>query len=422
MHYTKEAPGRISGSSLGLLSRHSQCCVLDATPDIAVSYDRMGRVAAVGDVLGVRTNIYDSNTLVLVEERLPDGVILSRSYDEYGRASGIGLGEAYSVAYGYDTRGRLGSVSSSVAEVSFEAEYSYVPDGRLLSGYSLRPAGSGAGLAVERTYEPHRDLVLAITNRWDGEMISSFSYTNDAAGRRVQRVDSGSVTNTFGYNVRSELIEAVMGTNRYSYRYDEIGNRQVVTNNGEVWYYLVNELNQYTNIHDGVTNVPGYDADGNLTNWAGWAFTWNGENRLRQARKGTTVVEFAYDYLGRRVRKVVNGATNRFVYDGWNLVAEVRDQMSEVGTNYYVWGLDLSGSLQGAGGIGGLIAAVQDGEVYFPCYDANGNITDYIDESGTNIVAHYEYDPYGNVIAQTGAKADDLNPTFADKRVEPRVP
>jgi len=122
------------------------------------------------------------------------------------------------------------------------------------------------------------------------------------------------------------------------------------------------------------------------------------------------------------VRKVVNGATNRFVYDGWNLVVEVRDQMSEVGTNYYVWGLDLSGSLQGAGGIGGLIAAVQDGEVYFPCYDANGNITDYIDESGTNIVAHYEYDPYGNVIAQTGAKADDLNPTFADKRVEPRVP
>jgi len=284
MHYTKEAPGRISGSSLGLLSRHSQGCVLDATPDIAVSYDRIGRVAAVREVLGVRTNIYDSNTLVLVEERLPDGVILSRSYDEYGRASGIGLGEAYSVAYGYDTRGRLGSVSSSVAEVSFEAEYSYVPDGRLLSGYSLRPAGSGAGLAVERTYEPHRDLVLAITNRWDGEMISSFSYTNDAAGRRVQRVDSGSVTNTFGYNVRSELIEAVMGTNRYSYRYDEIGNRQVVTNNGEVWYYLVNELNQYTNIHDGVTNVPGYDADGNLTNWPGGRLP--GTGRIACGRRG----------------------------------------------------------------------------------------------------------------------------------------
>ena len=396
--------------SYDLLGQLTNIDYSDDTPDIAVSYDRLGRVAAVRDVLGVRTNVYDSNTLVLVEERLPDGTILSRSYDEYGRASGIGLGEAYSVAYGYDTRGRLGSVSSSVAEVSFEAEYSYVPDGRLLSGYSLRPAGSGAGLAVERTYEPHRDLVLAITNRWDGEMISSFSYTNDAAGRRVRRVDSGSVTNTFGYNARSELIEAVMGTNRYSYRYDEIGNRQVVTNNGEVWYYLVNELNQYTNIHDGVTNVPGYDADGNLTNWAGWAFTWNGENRLRQARKGTTVVEFAYDYLGRRVRKVVNGVTNRFVYDGWNLVAEI----ISTSTNYYVWGLDLSGSLQGAGGIGGLLAAIEDGDAYFPCYDANGNVTDLVDTNGA-MVGHYEYDPYGNIIAQTGAKADDFNFLFSTK-------
>jgi len=110
------------------------------------------------------------------------------------------------------------------------------------------------------------------------------------------------------------------------------------------------------------------------------------------------VVEFAYDYLGRRVRKVVNGVTNRFVYDGWNVVAEVRDQMSEVGTNYYVWGLDLSGSLQGAGGIrlrsratagqvGGLLATIRDGEGYFPCCDANGNVTGLVDTNGAT-VAH----------------------------------
>ena len=85
------------------------------------------------------------------------------------------------------------------------------------------------------------------------------------------------------------------------------------------------------------------------------------------------------------MRKVVNGVTNRFVYDGWNLVSEIRDQMSEVGTNYYVWGLDLSGSLQGAGGIGGLIAAIQDGDVYFPCYDANGNVTELVDTNGAGV-------------------------------------
>ena len=209
----------------------------------------------------------------------------------------------------------------------------------------------------------------------------------------------------------------MLRTKRDSYRYDEIENRQVVTNNGEVWYYLVNELNQYTNIHDGVTNVPGYDADGNLTNWAGWAFTWNGENRLRQARKGTTVVEFAYDYLGRRVRKVVNGVTNRFLYDGWNLVAEVRDQMPEARMNYYVWGLDLSGSLQGARGIGRLLGAIEDGDAYFPCYDANGNVIELVDTNGLP-VTHCEYAPYGNIIVQCGSASTNNPFRFSTKYLD----
>jgi len=111
---------------------------------------------------------------------------------------------------------------------------------------------------------------------------------------------------------------------------------------------------------------------------------------------------------------VVNGVTNRFLYDGWNLVSEIRDQMSEVRTNYYVWGLDLSGTLQGAGGIGGLIAAIQDGDVCFPYYDANGNVTELVDTNGTT-VAHYEYDPYGNIIAQSGPAATNNPFRFSTK-------
>ena len=53
--------------------------------------------------------------------------------------------------------------------------------------------------------------------------------------------------------------------------------------------------------------------------------------------------------------------TNRYVYDGWNILSEVSSQNSEVSTNYYTWGLDLSGSLQGACGIGGLLSVIQTG-------------------------------------------------------------
>ena len=52
------------------------------------------------------------------------------------------------------------------------------------------------------------------------------------------------LTNLFGYNARSEVIEAQMGTDAYSYRYDPIGNRTTATNNGTATAYTANPLNQ----------------------------------------------------------------------------------------------------------------------------------------------------------------------------------
>ena len=115
-------------------------------------------------------------------------------------------------------------------------------------------------------------------------------------------------------------------------------------------------------------------------------------------------------------------STNTYSYDYdqiGNRKSAVSDQMSEVSTNFYVWGLDLSGSLQGAGGIGGLLSVIEGGtsspsESFFPAYDANGNITEYTDTNGT-IVAHYEYDPFGGTIASSGTKADDFKFRFSTK-------
>ncbi|MCL1921834.1 MAG: hypothetical protein FWG50_12315 [Kiritimatiellaeota bacterium] len=43
----------------------------------------------------------------------------------------------------------------------------------------------------------------------------------------------------------------------------------------------------------------------------------------------------------------------------------------------YVWGNDLSGTPQGAGGVGELLAAIPGAQgfrpAYYPCYDTNGN-------------------------------------------------
>lgn len=82
--------------------------------------------------------------------------------------------------------------------------------------------------------------------------------------------------------------------------------------------------------------------------------------------------------------------------------------------NEYFWGNDLSGTEQGAGGVGGLLAVSIDGAFFIPCYDHNGNIVCYVSESGT-IAAQCVYDPYGNVIEQYGALASRFAIRFSTK-------
>ena len=71
--------------------------------------------------------------------------------------------------------------------------------------------------------------------------------------------------------------------------------------------------------------MPEYDLDGNMTWDGGFSCTYDAENRLIVAYSNNVcVVSNAYDHLSRRVLKVSHGGTvtRRFVYDGWNLVAE----------------------------------------------------------------------------------------------------
>jgi len=131
-------------------------------------------------------------------------------------------------------------------------------------------------------------------------------------------------------------------------------------------------------------------------------------------------VTYAYDHRGRMVWKTVASpnappsTTIQYIWDDFNIVAET--VIEDVSTNitYNVWGLDLSGTLQGAGGVGGLLAEVKDGIPCFAAFDANGNVTEYIDGFG-NIRAHYEYSPFGELTAQSGGLAGSFTHRFSTK-------
>jgi RHS repeat-associated protein len=84
----------------------------------------------------------------------------------------------------------------------------------------------------------------------------------------------------------------------------------------------------------------------------------------------------------------------------------------------YTWGPDLSGSLQGAGGIGGLVFVRDSGNSYYPAYDGNGNLTAMVLANSGAAVAKYEYSPYGELLTSTGTYASTNPFRFSTKYVD----
>jgi RHS repeat-associated protein len=115
-------------------------------------------------------------------------------------------------------------------------------------------------------------------------------------------------------------------------------------------------------------------------------------------------LEFAYDWRSRRVsKKCFTGSPGsetvsderRFVYDGWNLISEYEVVGGDLTIDRtYARGIDLSGTLQGAGGVGGLLSFDNGTSCFVPSYDGNGNLIGWMKDTGA-CVAVCEYDAFG---------------------------
>ncbi|RYD85568.1 MAG: RHS repeat-associated core domain-containing protein [Verrucomicrobiaceae bacterium] len=168
--------------------------------------------------------------------------------------------------------------------------------------------------------------------------------------------------------------------------------------------------------------------DGNLTNDGRWVYTWDAEHRLIQMETTTqattaghpyTKLKYVYDWQGRRIARTVwQGGTagtptfksnRRWIYDGWNVIAEFSATTETTTTvtrlNTFTWGLDLSGTLQGAGGVGGLLVqtAVTGGVMERASYDGNGNIVAWTKSTASAPTSRREYDAFGNTLVSEGA-------------------
>ena len=278
-------------------------------------------------------------------------------------------------------------------------------------------------------------------------VLGNHTYTADAANRYSSITTGGSRT-AIGRAPADWNINIKAGT--------ETGNGVVVTpsaggiysrdltasnGDGPVWQQVVTKRDTESGVPSFTNHfwyakqsvTPQYDDDGNLTNDGRWVYTWDAENRLVQMETtseatSTNVghpyvkIVYAYDWMGRMIaRHAWKGGTagypafqssQRWLYDGWNVIAEFSadyDTQNETfttptRTGTFTWGLDLSGTLRGAGGVGGLLAYrnLTSSAVFHPSFDGNGNIVAWTRSDATEPVSRREYDAFGNALVSEG--------------------
>jgi RHS repeat-associated protein len=150
-----------------------------------------------------------------------------------------------------------------------------------------------------------------------------------------------------------------------------------------------------------------------MTNDGLKSLSFDVENELTNiAVTGQWQSAFVYDGLGRRRIERdyawANGMwvqTNEvhYIYDG-NLILQERDINNRVLVTY-TRGRDLSGSIGGAGGIGGLLGRTDGNGSTFYHADCLGNVTALINSSNI-LVAQYLYSPFGQVVGKWGPYAN----------------
>ena len=290
-----------------------------------------------------------------------------------------------------------------------------------------------------------------LTGTWlrnsGGTLLNQHLYAYNGGGQRSQMTRTDASYVTYGYDDDAQLVSAVgsggQSTENLAYIYDPGWNLTNRTSGGTPVAYSVNDFNQATSLGglsatydaNGNRTAQVYDANGPKT----YTYTYDDENQLLSVATDTYYTsaasrwksEFTYDGRGRlRIRKDYTWPSGswylvseiRYLYDGMRVVQERNS--SNVPTVAYTRGKDLSGSLEGAGGIGGLLARSHgySGGTWstHSCYhaDGNGNIT-YLINASQAMVASYRYDPYGRTLSASGSLAAANTYRFSSKEIHP---
>jgi len=406
------------------------------SPDITLDYNEVNRSSSVSQPgLGMIAFAYTDAELLASEGGLWANDTVSYGYHPSVPRLRTALSVqqpsgSWSQSFGYDAACRLQSVSSPAGGFT----YNYSGAGGRIGSVTLPGA-----LSIINGYDGSSRLT-STELRNGANVLNAQGYQYDTASRRTRQTRTDSSYVTYDYDLDSQLASAAgtggQSTENLAYTYDAGWNLAQRTQNGVPTAFQVDALNRLTSV--GAVSYT-YDSNGNLTGenrGANRNFTYDDENRLVSVMWGSGwyLTEFTYDGLGRmrkRLEKYYSGGqystydTVYYVYDGMRVVQERNS--SNTPTVAYTRGSDLSGSLEGAGGIGGLLARSDQYSVgswnrhVFYHADGNGNVTALANSAGT-LQALYRYDPFGRATYTWGPLAGANVYRFSSRKNPPSRP
>ena len=362
----------------------------DLNGNLITFSDRKGRISRFGyDGLNRRiSSIFD------------DGTRTEFVYDGAGRLTTVTDTVSGPITFAYDNLDRLTSEAIPLGIVS----YGYDAIGRRTS------MSANGGTPVTYSY----DAASRLTQVAQGTQIVGLGY--DAAGRRTTLTYPNSVTTSYSYDQASRTTQILHQSvssiiENLTYTYDAAGNRISFSRTGpqadlprpvQAAYDAANEQIQFNSTTPNLM----YDSNGNLISQADangtTTYSWDARNRLVGLNR--TVIasnseaisaSFTYDALGRRTSKTINGVTTQYIYDRYNIVAEIQNGVIEA---TYLRGLRIDEAF---------VRQTSSNEYYHT--DALGSVMGLTDQTGA-MQTTYSYDPFGNT-AITGTSANPFQYT-----------
>ena len=373
---------------------------------VSYTYTAIGQIETVTHSGGTTTYSYDSQNRLIARTdpeapHLATGATIEYGYDAAGNRISVTT-PADTATYTYDELNRLQRAMGSEGEIT---TYFYDPVGNLIRTEFPNKVQS------RREYDQLNRLEYLENVRIDPiseeeTIISSYSYTLDSVGNRLQveEQDGGRVEYSYDdvYRLIEERITDSIQLNRIiSYTYDNTGNRLRKEDSleGETIYFYDDNDRLISETKNSDVTTYSYDHNGNTLGIVNGneetVYIWDKQNRLVEVVKNSGgAISYTYDHDNIRVSSTVNGVTTNYLLDKNRPYAQVLSEYVDgENTVSYVYGLDL-------------ISQERESEQSFYLVDGLGSTRVLTDGNG-EITNSYTYDAFGELIESVGDGEND---------------